>query len=307
MSRMTENIQSCAEIASIIPVKDNQAGIERLLESFFANTKPEFYPKVIIIVDNNSKNPIELPSKYSEKNSFIQCIKCQKPGAGNARNEGAQLAKTFGVNWLHFIDSDCLFTENTLSGYLIDAANAVAYQGNVKAVGQDWLSVFYDDNQILNPIPNFENGILKGPLYLVTVNTLVNVAAFEHVGGFDETFVVAAEDVDLGYRLATVGPLAYSSTSLVKHDYLSGDLIVKNKHVLELVNRFKKYGNGERPILMKYGANLKKFEQMLEQQLHHESQKIPGEVLMSLGCVAFTEGVFEHLGEADQQNDPGCK
>lgn len=298
MSRMTAEIIHCNEIATIIPVKDNQQGIERLLASFFETTDKKFYPRAIIVVDNNSTKPIEIPKNFMQSDVTITSISCPKKGAGNARNEGAKLAKNHGARWLHFIDSDCLFTENTLAGYIKDANNhAIAYQGSVRAAGNDWLSIFYDANQILNPIPNFEDGILQGPLYLVTVNALVNLDAFEEVGGFDETFTVAAEDVDLGYRLATLGTLSYASSSLVKHDYLNGDHTVKNKHVLDLVKRFKKYGNGEKPILKKYGNKLKTFEETLALQLHQESPKISGSVLMSLGCVAFTEGVFQDLSE----------
>ena len=40
------------EISIIIPVKNNQYGIDKLLESIFVSQKKEDYPKEIIIVDN---------------------------------------------------------------------------------------------------------------------------------------------------------------------------------------------------------------------------------------------------------------
>tara|TARA_R110002051_G_scaffold298997_1_gene366052 strand:+ start:246 stop:473 length:228 start_codon:yes stop_codon:yes gene_type:complete len=48
-----------SEILIVIPVKDNQTGIDNYLTKFF-ETHPEIdYPKEIIIVDNNS-NPYKV-------------------------------------------------------------------------------------------------------------------------------------------------------------------------------------------------------------------------------------------------------
>lgn len=249
---IVESVKSSCDIIIIIPVKDNQLGIERLLQSFFIHTPQAYYPKEIIIVDNYSSPAIFLPENLHHSGLTISIEPCHKEGPSSARNKGAQLAAAKNAKWLLFIDSDCLFTETTISGYLDPTlGEALAYQGEIKALGDDWLSQFYDNHRVL-AAPYFVDQGIKRPIYLVTANTLIYAPAFFEIGGFDESFKLAAEDVDMGYQLWKHGPLAYANAD-VRHDFLNGEIHVKKNHVMELINRFKKYAAGDRPLYEKYG------------------------------------------------------
>ena len=52
------------DISIIIPVRNNQKGINKFLDSFFKTHNNKMYPKEIIIVDNNSKKNIIIKYFY---------------------------------------------------------------------------------------------------------------------------------------------------------------------------------------------------------------------------------------------------
>ena len=233
---------SLSDISVIIPVKDNQGGVNRFLKSFFETHQRNSFPREIILVDNCSKVPLTVPEQFREYNLSIKTICCLGRGPACARNAGSREAR--GA-WLLFTDSDCVPTETFLSGYFPALNGAVAYAGNVKALGTDRLSRYYESQQILVPPPIHT----ELPQYLVTANALVWRDAFDIVDGFDETYPLAGgEDVDLGFRLSEIGELAYAPTSWVVHDFGDG--------YLGFVKRFVRYGKGNGLLAKRYGIDL---------------------------------------------------
>jgi glycosyltransferase involved in cell wall biosynthesis len=81
------------EISIVIPVKDNQKGIDNYLTKFFETHSKTDFPKEIIIVDNNSSPALELKSEYLNFGLPIELILCRKIGPASARNKGAEIAK----------------------------------------------------------------------------------------------------------------------------------------------------------------------------------------------------------------------
>lgn len=218
------------EISIIIPVKDNQRGIDRFLASFFETQHSENYPKEIIIVDNNSPTPIYINEIFLSKGINIHLLACKQPGPAAARNMGAKQAKGF---LLLFVDSDCIATENMLLGYQSATSGAVAYQGYVGAVGNDYLSNYYISQEIHLP-PQDNN---EAPKYLVTANTLVQKTTFDQINGFNEEFTLAGgEDIDLALRLKQIGKLDFAPESIILHDFNDG--------IKGFMKRFIRYGKG---------------------------------------------------------------
>ena len=68
----------CYDVSVVIPVKDNQDGIDRFLREFFLTHKREFYPKEIIIVDNNSHSPITIRDEFLSDKTPIRLLKCSR-------------------------------------------------------------------------------------------------------------------------------------------------------------------------------------------------------------------------------------
>ncbi len=234
---------ACSDVSLIVPVKDNQVGVERLLSALFANHDRGMLPREVILVDNNSAPPLTISARYEGYGVPIRILRCSEPGPACARNVGATAAQG---EWLLFTDSDCVPTASFISGYRPAINGALAYAGYVQAIHSDRLSCYYASQEILVP-PKVQE---ERPQYLITANALVWKAAFEAVGGFDERYRLAGgEDVDLGFRLSAVGSLSYAPESIVLHDFTDG--------LAGFVRRFVRYGAGNRQLANHYGIDLR--------------------------------------------------
>jgi glycosyltransferase involved in cell wall biosynthesis len=237
---------SVDEISVVIPVKNNQKGINNFLNSIFDTHKGKLLPREIIIVDNMSDTPVLIPSHFTNQGLEIHLLECHKVGAASARNVGAMYASG---NWLLFVDSDCIATETLLTGYLNVRSDAVAYAGFIDAIGTDYLSQYYVSQQIHLPPTIYHFNGEESPQYLVTANALVLKTAFIKVGGFNEEFIFAGgEDSDLALKLSKIGTLAFALDSVVLHDFNDG--------LIGFIKRFVRYGKGNRLLKSFHKINL---------------------------------------------------
>lgn len=240
----SEYLQSTGEITIVIPVKNNQLGIDLFLEEFFKTHSTNNFPKEIIIIDNNSRPKIQL--KRAEFPISVRLLTCSKIGPASARNFGVQQAQT---EWILFNDSDCIPTNSLLTGYLKVQNGSIGYAGNIKALGRDFISKYYEHQEILIPPKVYEKTNEPRPDYLITANCLVWKAAFDKVGGFNETIKIAGgEDVDLGFKLLNIGQLSYAFDSIAKHNFGDG--------IKGFRERFIRYGCGNKIISELYGLDL---------------------------------------------------
>ncbi len=220
-------------ISAVVPVKDNQAGVDRLLRAFAA-LPASAQPREIFIVDNRSSRRIVVKRG-------ARLLLCTTPGPAAARNVGWGACET---PWVLFLDADCIPTETTLSGYVAaDNGKAIAYAGHVKALGSGLLDEYYDaQGTLLAPVSS--DGT---PGYLVTANALVLRSALSSIRGFRETFTAAAgEDVDLSLRLKAIGPIGFAPRSRVMHDFGGG--------LRDFVGRFARYGRGNHQVAALHDA-----------------------------------------------------
>lgn len=238
-------LNSTKEITIVIPVKNNQAGIDRFLNFFFVTHSSLNYPKEIIIVDNNSTSKMKLG--MTDYPVSVKLLSCSKIGPASARNLGVQCCRT---DWVLFIDSDCIPTASLLSGYLPAQDGSLGYAGNVKSFRGGYISQYYEQQEILLP-PEVNDSLNQPrPAYLVTANCLVWKPAFIKVGGFNETIKLAGgEDIDLGFKLLNLGTLAYAFESLAEHDFRNS--------LLDFRERFIRYGKGNKIISDIYNLDLR--------------------------------------------------
>lgn len=235
------------EISIVIPVKDNQKGIDNYLDNFFATHAPHNFPKEIIIIDNNSTVPVNISPKHFAQGLTISLLNCKKSGPASARNYG--VAHSTG-KWILFNDSDCLPTKELLTGYLKAENGSLAYAGNVKSLGRDILSKYYESQEILIPLKTLNDKDEFMPQYLITANSLVWKKMFVEVGGFREEIDIAGgEDVDLGLRLSQFGNLSYAFDSIALHNFDGG--------IVNFYKRFNRYGQGNRIIQELWLTNMK--------------------------------------------------
>lgn len=229
------------DVTVVVPVKDNQPGVERFLAAM-ENLPASALPLEVIFVDNNSDVPLRLPQCRNPRTPPVRVIPCRTPGPAAARNAGARHA---AGAWLLFTDSDCVPTETFVSGYASAMNGSIGYAGRVSPCGDDALSRYYDSQDILIPPHTHESR----PQHLITANALVWREAFERVGGFDERFPLAAgEDIDLGFRLSEVGRLCYAFESAVRHDFSDG--------LVGFARRFYRYGRGNCQLARRLATDL---------------------------------------------------
>lgn len=248
--KKTQNKSSCSirtnEISIVIPVKDNQEGINKYLDALFKSLSIEEQPREIIIVDNNSRPAIKISEKHISSGR-VKLTQCKKPGPASARNHGASIASG---EWLLFNDSDCIPSNKILSGFLNADNGSVAYAGNIKSLGKDKLSKYYESQEILIPLKTYNESGDFVPQYLITANTLIWKKAFDEAGGFNESISIAGgEDVDLGLRLSQIGKLSYAFDSIAYHNFNDG--------IIGFYKRFKRYGYGNRLIEELWKTNMK--------------------------------------------------
>lgn len=244
--KLSERIET-NEISIVIPVKDNQIGVEHYLKKFFETHTKKDYPKEIIIVDNNSNPEISISDKYLNSSLSLKLIKCTKIGPASARNKGVEISNG---KWILFNDSDCIPTNSLLKGYLKADNKSVAYAGNIKSLHKDKLSKYYESQEILIPLKTYDRKGNFVPQYLITANSLVWKKAFEEIGGFNEKIAIAGgEDVDLGLRLSEIGNLSYAFDSIAIHNFSDG--------IIGFYKRFKRYGIGNRIVQEIWKTDLK--------------------------------------------------
>lgn len=236
-------------ISIVIPVKDNQKGIDRFLNCFFELNSENTYPKEIIIIDNNSSIPIYINESLKNFNIDIILISCRKKGPASARNMGINIARG---NWILFTDSDCIPTINMIASYVNSSEKAIGYTGNVISFKNGWLDKFYNTEEVLLPQrrPSVSGEMI--PLYVVTANCLIYKEALLDIGLFDENFSNAGgEDVELSIRLWNYGKIRHVESSLVLHDF--GDSFI------DFFKRFYRYGKGNWQLEKKENVDMKPF------------------------------------------------
>ncbi len=174
-------IKSTKEISVIIPVRNNQKGIDLFFETFFKTVRPESSPLEILIA-NNPASRLRVPNRYLTHRVDIKVLQCSKIGPAGARNLGWRSAKG---DWILFTDSDCIPTCKWLEGY-IDAWNgSIGYAGYVSSLNHDFLSRYYESQGILVPSGHVQENAQR-PDYLITANALVWKQALVEIGGFNE-------------------------------------------------------------------------------------------------------------------------
>jgi hypothetical protein len=120
--------------------------IDLFLSEFVKTHTPDRYPKEIIIVGNNSQPTITVPLHYDGSELHIVLLNCTSIGPACARNCGAQHAQG---DWILFTDSDCIPSQSFMQGYFSALNGSVGYAGYVKAWGNDFISQYYESQEIL--------------------------------------------------------------------------------------------------------------------------------------------------------------
>lgn len=178
------------QLSVVVPTFERPDDLERCLESLDPSRqtiKEDF--EVLVSDDSNSSE-----SRRLVKNKFPRIAWEEGKRNGPAGNRNAGVARAKG-EWIVFMDDDCFAEPQYLEAY----SNAIREHPETEVFEG---RIFPDRPRRTwaEGCPTNEKG---GMLW--TSNLCIRKALFEKLGGLDERFRVAFEDVDLAYRLKQQG------------------------------------------------------------------------------------------------------
>lgn len=202
------------EIAVLIPA---YARPDRLAACLDALAVQDGGPYRVHVVDDGSPASLR---EVCERHPFVRYHRQENAGPAAARNAGARAARDAGGRILCFTDDDC----RPRPGW-VRALTAAIREDGTRLVGgrvENALSenAYAEASQSLNDYLYDYFGAEDGTAPFFTSNNMgCTLEAFEAIGGFDESFpLAAAEDRDFGLRWgAGNGPLHYAPDAIVDH------------------------------------------------------------------------------------------
>ena len=206
------------EYTVVIPVKDRERSLERLLASITRATAGHA-PRVIV-VDDASADPVALEKIAQKHNANIVRLK-KNLGPAGARNAGlAEVTTEFVV----FLDSDLVINEQTIPTLLKHFADPrvalVAPRIASLNHGGSWIAQYEETNSSLDLGP--EPAAVKPRSALSWTSSAALAGRTSALSaGFDASMRVG-EDVDLVWRLSKAGwRIRYEPEAIAEHEHRS--------------------------------------------------------------------------------------
>ena len=212
MNQETTMLEPPAPVTVVIPTFNRAPDLPRALRSLAVQSTAGLQ---VVVVDNSSTDGTEqvVASLAPEWHGRLYYLRKEPLGPASARNAGLALVRT---PYVLFLDSDVelpiRWVERAVAhlerdpslgaagGYILyafDTTRVNAYGGDLGRTGLAW---DVDEGGLLDPA--------EGPARRIWINCsamLARTGAVRDAGGFDETFFIAYEDSDLGWRLNLMG------------------------------------------------------------------------------------------------------
>ena len=154
----------------------------------------------VFVMDNSTEYNQELIDKIQANPKCIYLSMNGNLGLASALNKGCHMAYEKGFDYILTMDQDSSFEEGAVSRLIEKAEQGTEKMGiiapNVTAVYPDSQTGERKTAYVLQA----EDGEYD-QTWVMTSGSLMNLTAFEDVGGFDEDFFIAHIDVDFGIRL----------------------------------------------------------------------------------------------------------
>lgn len=190
-------------ISIIITAYNSEKYIERCIKSIF---KSDYKNLEVIIIDNGSHDKTVSIIKTLQKIHPINFTKGDVNGSASvARNVGAKKAKG---KLLFFLDHDTIIAPNCLSEihnfFSKKDVGAVqckllAANGSIDSLGH-FISYVGFPYEIRDEMENDKNKPIK-VLGAKTAGLVIRASVFKKVDGFDEDYIISAEDTDISWRI----------------------------------------------------------------------------------------------------------
>lgn len=203
-------------VSVVVPVRDNQQGIDRLLASLRGVAR-------VIVVDDGSAEPVRVPPQaVSAQCPPVEVIRFQTSrGPAAARNAGAAATTS---EFVAFLDSDVVPEHDWLAKMLAHFSDerVALVAPRIRPMSVDGgPTLRYEALKSSLDMGRVEAAVVPGTpvAYVPSAAMIVRHSVFDELGGFDEDMHVA-EDVDLCWRLHGVGAvMRYEPVATVTHDH----------------------------------------------------------------------------------------
>ena len=223
------------DVSVVIPVRDGEDSLPPLLDSLERQTHPRDRFEVIV-VDNASRD--RTADVARARGALV--VSDPVPSRAGARNSGAAAASS---DLIAFVDADCVAAPSWLASLVGCRERGALVAGHVETTTRP------EPNSVerFERLWRFgqEQWVAQG--WAATANLLVRRDVFEELGGFDTSFKIAGEDVDLCFRATARGyGLAYCGDAIVTH-YAESEL-------RPMLRRAFRLGHGVNQAYHRYGA-----------------------------------------------------
>lgn len=174
----------------VVPTYERPDDLNKCLKSL-KNKKQLFARQYEIIVTDDSKSK-KCKELVAQEFPDVKWGKGKQNGPAGNRNAGVDRATG---QWILFIDDDCIADKGYINAYynaILQSPGIVLYEGMIypDRPRKTWAEC----------CPENSNGEM-----FWTSNLCVKKSTFHEIGGFDEKFRVAYEDIDFAYRIKTMG------------------------------------------------------------------------------------------------------
>jgi mycofactocin system glycosyltransferase len=201
------------DVTIVIPVRNNPAGLARLVASLRGLR--------VVVVDDGSATPVH-ESDFDGMYCDVRVLRhARSKGPAAARNAGLAVCDT---DFVAFLDSDVVPRRGWLEallGHFCDPAVALVAPRIVALSQSDSVVARYEAVRSSLDLGHREAPVVPyGTVsYVPSAAIICRRKALLEVGGFDET-LLSGEDVDLCWRLNEAGArLRYEPIAMVAHDH----------------------------------------------------------------------------------------
>jgi len=205
----------------VVPTFERVAALERCLDALASQTLERDRFEVIVVDDGSASPPREAIARAAAVID-VRLIEQANAGPASARNAGARAARG---EYVVFTDDDCRPGPEWLR-----AIDAVAVRHPGCAVGGRVVNALGDglcssaSQLLIEYLYDYFNVDVEGGRFFITSNLALPARAFHAIGGFDDSFpLAAAEDRDLCDRWREAGlAMLYADGAVVHHAHALG-------------------------------------------------------------------------------------
>lgn len=184
--------------------------------------------KVYIIDNSIYKISDNLIGFFNATEKIVYVPLGENKGIAYALNKGCLLATKDEMEWVLTMDQDTF----------VDSSLIDIYREAYLEIGSDKIGIISPNVDLLNTDTKIENNNIELVDSVITSASLMNLSAYEEVGGFDDTLFIDWVDWDICFRLSDFdySILRVNKTRITHQLGETRELKLFSKHILYITN-----------------------------------------------------------------------